>query len=297
MMRWALAAVFVSAFVSPGIAAAQQPTSAPSGAPPSQATLFTPPPGWIASPQRMQLPTTWRPDAPAALGETISIMPFPVSVVMSSIADTMTQPFRNMGASVSTSQVTRCGAPATLLVAKFPNSSKIIETTFESSNGTMYAVSYAHAAVVDAAAEAFVRAACPASPDRIAALSPPAGWSVAAGMHALGSWQNANAGDSLTEMIGPATPALDAARSAQALSSMPSTPNMPHMVITQKPGFLLCGHAAIESTGTLSASALRVQMDIVTTSTRDRSYMLTYTTLQTAFDPTVVAAMHAFCPT
>jgi hypothetical protein len=38
-------------------------------------------------------------------------------------------------------------------------------------------------------------------------------------------------------------------------------------------------------------------MDIVTTSTRDRSYMLTYTTLQTVFDPTVVAAMHAFCPT
>lgn len=274
----------------------------PAPASAAQPTIFSPPAGWTPSPEflRQALPTRWQKTAAdGSPGGSILITPFPLPLLANTTTESvMMQPFRSEGATVTTAKAILCGGPANVDLVKMPRHGEVIEMLFESSNGTSYGISYAHAASAsaDPAAEAFIRSACPVSADAVAALAAPAGWSLVPPQHIVGAWMGSSLGESLIEITSSPMASLRDVMKARTAEVAGTSALSSGVTVTPRPNFTMCGHPATEAVTVMTTPILSIRADVVSTQTSDAAYTLVYTSFEPALDPKVIAAMHAFCP-
>lgn len=281
-------------------AAALVSTLTLAGALPSLApAILSPPAGWNANPQfaGRPLPTIWRRDfGDAESTSWISVVP--LSIASATVEKRLLQRLRPEGATVSLASAQLCGGSGEIADVRWPQSGTDLEIAFESSSATSYLVGYSRPQSVedDPLAEAFVRNACPASVNAVATLIAPTGWNLVPQQRVVAGWTGPNQTDSIMEVISLASPTAQENIDVRLLQFSSSDMGYPDVTVTREPGFTVCGRRAAEAVFVMKASATDIHADIVSVQTPDTAYTLTYTTVQPAFDPKAIAAMHAFCP-
>ncbi len=258
---------------------------------------FSPPAGWTVDPvfARQAIPFVWVPRSLQLGAEQpriwAELVPAPNPLELADDAATADIP----GMSATESDATLCGAAAKVVeIHSQASDVSDADSVYERSHGYSYIVTYSRArgASVDPAAEQFIRRFCPSSPNAVPSVGSPTGWALIPPMHALQAWSDT----SLKQHIEILTGAPAASLSLVADTILAPFVGQPDAVVRNLRPLTLCGHAATESTLTLTIAGIPVaKADIIATQSASRSYLLEY--LATTPSAAALAALHAFCPT
>jgi hypothetical protein len=245
------------------------------------------PSGWIANPALAQLsPIVWA-NSSSAGGETLTALAVPLnglppSVAMARIRDRLAP--RNMP--IWKTEATLCGNPGAIFSGQSSGSLPNTEFVVEQSGPTLYlfANSRASGVAADPLTDEFMRTACPTSTSALPSLKPPPGWQAKTLIENIGGWQT-ESGDSL---ILATTSLAEAARLTSSL-------NVPANSDAKRQTFVTCSGTGLQTDEQDHVGSQSFTMTMFVITTHESAYIIYYRHAREA-DPSVVAAVRAYCP-
>ncbi len=251
------------------------------------ATPLNLPPGWIVNSDLAKLsPIIWAKSGSSG-GETLSVLAvppngLPPSVAMARIRDRLAPP----NAPLWKTEATLCGHPGIILSGQSSGSLPNTEFVIEQSGSTLYLFvnSRASGVAVDPQTEEFLRTACPASTSTLPLLKPPSGWTAKTLIENIGGWQT-ESGDSI---ILATTSLEEGARLTTSLNLASNSEAKPET-------FATCSGTGLQSDEQEHVGSQSFAMTVFVVTTRESAYIIYYRHARQA-DPSVVAAIRAYCP-
>ncbi len=243
----------------------------------------------------------WQPISSRVHGRiSVMVMPLPAMLspsmmghMMAEFAPQLIQRFggpfaKNMR--ITSVATTLCGSSGAIVTMRFRNARMPAEMMLEQRAGVTYMISYTHQGTP--VEEHYLRTLCPLPDQDLSSITPPSGWVRTLTLHPIAEWQGPSIGETLVEMRGAAMPNLQA---VLGLSKEPLR-NVAGIGVTQNYITQTCGSPAIEEDTLIHRGTMQMRTDMIALRGTESSYTLAYTTMGDNLDPSVLAAMHAFCP-